>query len=307
MPLGRSKILITGATGFLGRELDSYLSKKYHIIATSKRKRKNYIHLDYPQKKINDKILKGVETIIHLASLDRDEVKKNYKKAKRINYDFTNDLIKSSIKNKVKNFIYISSISVYGSNLSINTSEKNKPKPIDGYSRLKLKCEELLKKKSRNQKVLILRLSNIIGKPHYLTKGFQKLFIPNICLMALKKNKIILKTNGDQYRDFLELKIFLKIINFFLTKIDKIDNFSVFNISSSSSLKIIDVAKKVKSIFNNVLNKKVEIIKGKKINEKKYSINNNKMKNFLNLEIKNNYNKTLFDIINFLENEARIS
>tara|TARA_A100001015_G_C14849944_1_gene656052 strand:- start:38 stop:946 length:909 start_codon:yes stop_codon:yes gene_type:complete len=300
MPLGKNKILITGATGFLGRELKSYLSKKYPIIATSKKKRKNYIHLDFPQKKINKKILKSVETIIHLASLDREEVKKNYKKAKRINYDFTNDLIESSIKNKVKNFIYISSISVYGSNLSINTSEKIKPKPKDGYSRLKLMCEKLLKKKSKNQKVLILRLSNIIGKPNYLTKGFQKLFIPNICLSALKRNKIILKTNGNQYRDFLELKIFLKIMNLFLIKIDKIDNFSVFNISSSNSLKIIDVTKKVKEIFDNVFDKKVEIIKGKKINEKKYSINNNKMKNFLNLEIKNNYNKTLFDIINFL-------
>ena len=300
MPLGKSKILITGATGFLGRELNRYLSRKYHIVATSKRKKKNYIHLDYPQKKIKDKILKGVDTIIHLASLDRDEVKKNYKKAKKINFDFTKDLIESSIKNKVKNFIYISSISVYGLNLSINTSEKIKPKPKDGYSRLKLMCEKLLKKKS-DQKVLILRLSNIIGKPNCITKGYQKLFIPNICLSALEKNQIILRTNGEQYRDFLELNIFLKIINLFLTKINKIEKFSIFNISSFHSVKIIDVAKNISSIFNDKLNKKIKIIRGKNINEKKYSINNNKMKSFLNLKIENNYNKTLFEIINFLK------
>ena len=109
MPLGKSRILITGGTGFLGYELASYLAKKYDIIVTSKRKKKNYIHLDYPKKKIKDKTLKNVETIIHLASLDREEVKKNYKKAKKINFDLTKELIECSIKNRVKNFIYISS------------------------------------------------------------------------------------------------------------------------------------------------------------------------------------------------------
>lgn len=307
MPLGKSKILITGATGFLGNEIINYLSKKYHIVATSKKKKNNYIHLNYPQKKIKDNIFEGVETIIHLASLDRDEVKKNYEKAKKINFDLTKELIESSIKNRVKNFIYISSISVYGSNLSTKTDENIKPKPKDGYSRLKLMCEKLLRQKSNKQKILILRLSNIIGKPHNITKGYQKLFIPNICLSALKKNKIVLRTNGDQYRDFLELKIFLKIIHHFLIKINKINNFSIFNISSSNSIKIIDVAKKVSTIFYDEFNKKIKIVKGKKINENKYSINNKKMKSFLKLEIKSNYNKTLLEIINFFKNETRIS
>lgn len=307
MPLGKSKILITGGTGFLGYEIANHLSKKYDIISTSKRKRKNFLHLDYPKKKLKDKVFKGIDTIIHLASLDRDEANKNFKKAKKINFDLTKELIEFSINNKVKNFIYISSISVYGENLSLNTSENTIPKPKDEYSKLKLMCEKLLKQKSIKQKVLILRLSNIIGRPKIMTKGYQKLFIPSICLSALKNNKIILKTNGDQYRDFLELNLFIKMITFFLKNIDRVDNFSVFNISSSNSLKIINVAKKVKAIFDNVLNKKVKIVRGKKINEKKYSINNNKMKNFLNLKIKNNYNKTLFDIVNFLKNEARTS
>ena len=301
MPPGKSKILITGGTGFLGYEITNHLSKKYDIISTSKKKRKNFLNLDYPKKKLKDKVFKRIDTIIHLASLDRDEVNKNFKKAKKINFDLTKELIEFSINNKVKNFIYISSTSVYGENLSLNTSEKTIPKPKDGYSKLKLMCEKLLKKKSNKQKVLILRLSNIFGRPRITTKGYQKLLIPSICLSALKNDKIILKTNGDQYRDFLELNLFIKIITFFLKNINKIDNFSVFNVSSSDSLKIIDIAKKVKAVFDNILNKKVEIVRGKKINEKKFSINNKKMKNFLNLEIKNNFNKTLFDIINFLK------
>ena len=79
------------------------------------------------------------------------------------------------------------------------------------------------------------------------------------------------------------------------------NNFTIFNISSYNSLKIIEIAKKVVFIFKNKFNQKVKIIKGKKIYEKKYSINNNKIKNFLNLKINNNYNKTLFNMINFLK------
>lgn len=307
MLLGKNKILITGGTGFLGNELVCYLAKKFNIISTSKRKKKNFIHLNYPQKKIKNRIFNGVETIIHLASLDREEVKKNYKKAKKINFNLTKELIDSSIQSGVKNFIYISSVSVYGANLKINTSENTKPKPIDGYSRIKLMCEKLLKQKSNRQKVLILRLSNIIGKPQNITKGYKKLFVPSICLSALKKNMIVLKTNGQQYRDFLELDLFLKIISIFLKKIDKIENFSVFNISSSNSLMIYNVAKQISAIFDLNLNKKIEVIRGKKVREKKYSINNKKMKSFLNIKTKNNYNKTLFEIIKFLKNETRIS
>ncbi len=208
MPLGRNKILITGATGFLGYELVNYLSKKYDVVSTSKKIRKNFIKFDYPKTKLTNIAFKGIDTIIHLASLDRDEVKKNYKNAKINNYDLTKYILNLSIKNRVKNFIYISSIGVYGDNLTKNLTEKTKPKPIDRYSKLKLKCEKLLKKKSNKQKILILRLSNIVGTPLIITKGYKKLFLPNICLSAIKKNKIVLKTDGSQYRDFLELRLF---------------------------------------------------------------------------------------------------
>ena len=45
MRLGKNKILITGGTGYLGYEIANHLSKKYNIISTSKRKRKNFLHL----------------------------------------------------------------------------------------------------------------------------------------------------------------------------------------------------------------------------------------------------------------------
>ena len=42
------------------------------------KKIKPFIKLDYPKDQINEKYLENVNTVIHLASLDRDQVKKYY-------------------------------------------------------------------------------------------------------------------------------------------------------------------------------------------------------------------------------------
>ena len=75
---GKNKILITGANGFLGYELFKFLAKKNKVIGTSKKKSKYFIKLNYPRDVINKKHLNKVETVIHLASLDREQVKKKY-------------------------------------------------------------------------------------------------------------------------------------------------------------------------------------------------------------------------------------
>jgi nucleoside-diphosphate-sugar epimerase len=218
---GKNKILITGANGFLGYELFKFLAKKNKVIGTSKKKSKYFIKLNYPRDVINKKCLNNVETVIHLASLDRDQVKKNIDLSKKINVQFTEDLIDKCIEKKVKNFIYFSSIGVYGNNLKNKINEDKKPKPTDTYSKLKYETEKKILNK-KNIRVVILRVSNIVGAPSKISKGFIKLFLPDICISALKNSKILLKSDGNQYRDFLDLKVLLKIIKKLLVVINKL-------------------------------------------------------------------------------------
>ena len=146
MHLGKNKILITGCNGFLGYEIYKFLSKKNIVIGTSKKKIKPFIKLDYPKDQIKEKYLENVNTVIHLASLDRDQVKKNLTLAKKINVKFTEDLIKKCEKKRVKNFIYFSSIGVYGDNLKNKVIESTKVRPKDLYSKLKISTEKNFKK-----------------------------------------------------------------------------------------------------------------------------------------------------------------
>lgn len=304
---GKNKILITGANGFLGYEIYKFLQKKYKVIGTSKSKTKQFIKLNYPSNKIKEDTLKNVRTVIHLASLDRDEVKKNINLSKKINIKFTEDLINKSIKKNVKNFIFFSTIGVYGHNLKKNVDESIKPKPKDFYSKLKYITEKKILKK-KNIRVIILRVSNIIGKPTKISSGFLKLFLQDICISALNNNKIILKSDGKQYRDFLELKVLLKIIAKLLNSIHKLKNNVIFNISNGKSSQIIKISENVRKIIKKTSKINISIIKGKKSKEKKYQIRNKKIKNFLNINFSYNQDTTILNILKFLKkNENRFS
>ena len=106
MHLGKNKILITGAKGFLGYEILKFLSNKNKVIGTSRIKNNSYIHINYPKIRIKECHLNGVNTVFHLASLDRDQVKKNIKYSNKINLSFTEELIDMCIKKKLK-ILYI--------------------------------------------------------------------------------------------------------------------------------------------------------------------------------------------------------
>ena len=90
---GKNKILITGSMVFLDMKFINFYQKN-NVIGTSKKKINPFIKLDYPKDQIDEKYLENVNTVIHLASLDRDQVKENIALAKKINVKFTENLIK---------------------------------------------------------------------------------------------------------------------------------------------------------------------------------------------------------------------
>lgn len=307
MHLGKNKILITGADGFLGHEIYKYLSNKKKVIGVSKKKNKSYIQINYPKNSIKESYFDEVNTVIHLASLDRDQVKKNIRLSKKVNVNYTQDLIDICIKKKVKNFIYFSSIGVYGQNLKNRVSEITKPKPKDIYSKLKYSVEKKILKK-KNITVIVLRLSNVIGKPSKISKGFLKLFLPDICKSAVNNQKIILNSDGEQYRDFLNLNILLGVISKILNNVEKIKKNTIFNVSSGNSIKIIDISHIVQKIMRDRFKKEILIIKGKKTKDKKYKIINIKLENFIKYKINFDIEKIIIDLIKlFNKNDNRIS
>ncbi len=140
----KNKILITGASGFVGTHLIDELRKKnINFIGTSHGKSKNFFSINLSKDTKWDKLLNNCDTVIHLAGLAH----KKYSKEDliKINFEGSVKLIKEAVKSNVKKFIFVSSVAVI--------QDKSSP-----YGRVKSMIEsELIKysKKSEMSYVII--------------------------------------------------------------------------------------------------------------------------------------------------------
>lgn len=142
------KVSITGADGFLGSYLSDYLEKK--AIQVNKITRmKGYDLRNINSSEYNsqwDKTLRDSDVLVHCASKVHDFGETNYKEFKEVNVDASCSLLNLAIKNKIKKFIFISTIKVLGENTPLDKSfdTKSVPNPVGNYSLSKLEAEKKL-------------------------------------------------------------------------------------------------------------------------------------------------------------------
>ena len=208
-----NKILIIGKKSFLGSNLKKYLSKYFKVDNYSFEilKKKNSIFFDKYSHVIN-------------TSIHKFYIKKKYKEK----YDLDIKFIK---KFKKINFYYIflNTRKIYL--LKKNITEKSKIKPLENYAVNKHKTETLLKKKIKN-KLISLRISNILGKRIYKNKrNHHMLFFDN--LLKYRKNNQIISVNND-FKDFLSIDQFCLII----LKIVTLKIHGIYNVSLSEKIYI---------------------------------------------------------------------
>jgi dTDP-4-dehydrorhamnose reductase len=155
------KILITGASGYLGSSLEALFSQNHQVVGTQlTSKNEKFIHLDLTQE---DDAVATVsklqpDVIIHTANLI-DECATDPMRARSVNIKGTENLLKASEKIGSK-FIFISSGAVFDGGKGV-FSEKDSVVPSSEYGRMKAETEELVRKLSSCY--LIVRPSLIIG------------------------------------------------------------------------------------------------------------------------------------------------
>lgn len=168
------KVLVTGATGFVGRSLVPALRTAGYDVLCAVSKEMNW--LDANQIVIKrlehvedwNPILPGIDIIIHLAAKVH-VMKGNVSLGEfcKVNTQATIRLAEQAAQQGVKRFIFLSSIKVNGEfTLEGNSfNEENTKKPNDPYAQSKFLAEESLLKINQNSKmdVVILRPSLIFG------------------------------------------------------------------------------------------------------------------------------------------------
>ena len=224
--------LITGVTGFIGKNLLDKIKKedrKIYYIYRSKKlslNDSNIIGIKVDLENLNEinnlkKILGSINTIIHCANLAHD--KYPISKIKKINYKATIQLAKLAKNFNIKKFIFLSTAKInmnYNNNINNENSISSNVK-YDTYTKIKYKTENKLNKIFEFSKVncIILRPALVYG---INVKGNLKK-IENLANFNLP----LPFANATEKKSFCSIHNLIKCINSILNNKMKSDKFLI--------------------------------------------------------------------------------
>ena len=306
--------LVTGAAGFIGSSITKRLLDENNTVYTidnlSTGTKKNipkgtiFIKGDCSDQEIY-KNIKNIkfDAIFHIAGQSSGEVSfEDPIYDIKTNLESTILLLKFSLTNGCKKFIYASSMSVYGSQPDRPINEKDICKPQSFYGIGKLASENYMSIfHNFGLDCISLRFFNVYGPGQNLEnlkQGMISIFISQM----LQKKKIIVKGSGNRYRDFIYIDDVVEVIRRSLDL--KQENFEIINVGSGNKTRVIDVLNFIKSSWN----KNIPVMFEGKTQGDIFGIysDNSKMKKILNYNTETSLNNGIKKMIKWSESQFNL-
>ena len=240
------KVLVTGGAGFIGSHIvDGYVEEGYQVVVIddlSRGKRENlnrkakFYQIDINDEKIAGIFAKEKFDLVnhHAAQIDlRISVKKPLFDAK-INILGTLNLLESCLKNKVKNFIFISSGgAIYGEPEDMPVDEYYPKNPLSPYAVAKHTIEHYLYyyRQTFALNYVALRYANVYGprQDPFGEAGVIAIFSQRM----LKKGRPTIFGDGEQLRDYIYID---EVIDINMLASQKIESLNEKRASSPDDL-----------------------------------------------------------------------
>jgi len=245
----KNKILIIGQKGFISSNLIEFFNNKklkVHSISFE-----NFINKYFFYENKFDYIVN--------CSSNKSFIKNKY----QLRND-NDSIIAKKIKNSKAKLVILSSRKIYKPKFNIR--EFHQKKPNCNYSKNKLLSEISVERLLMNR-VLILRISNIIGLPIYhkrkLNRTFSDIFFENVKRGLIYKNKKV-------YKDFVSIKKFSEIVYELIKK----ECFGTYNVSIGKKVYTYQIVEWLNYHNHN----KVSFINTKStFNNESFTLNNDKL------------------------------
>ena len=194
------KILVTGASGFIGSRLASKLVEKNHSVF-------GIVHKNNP---VNPeiKIINGdltdssfsipdekFDVVFHLAAVTPME--KNKKIIKKVNYEGTINFF-NQIKGKTDFLVYVSGLGAFGDPGEKIINEKTPLNPNTDYTKIRLEAQQFLEKKCKDNSThfSVAYLGEVYGDGGWFTSQI---------VNRLKKGSFRMPKAGEYYRCFVHV------------------------------------------------------------------------------------------------------
>ena len=194
------KILVTGASGFIGSRLAKTLSEADHDVTA-------LIH----ENELDDTSIKNIQgditddelsfpnviydVVYHLAAVT--PLEKNKKVLKEVNYDGTVNFFEK-IKSRTKFFVYVSGLGVFGDPGEGVINESASLNPNTDYSKIRLDAQRYLKTQCKENSIpfTVAYLGEVYGNGGWFS---------SIIMDRLQKGKFKLPGGGEYYRNYVHV------------------------------------------------------------------------------------------------------
>lgn len=173
----RNTVVVTGGGGYVGAVLiPKLLAKGYRVrvidlflfgedVLPKRHSTLECVKGDIRDQALLKQVLKGTESVIHLACISNDpSFELNPALSRSINYDCFEPLVAISREAGVRRFIYASTSSVYGVSDALEVTEEHPLVPLTDYNKYKGMCEPLLLKfQAPEFTTVIIRPATVCG------------------------------------------------------------------------------------------------------------------------------------------------
>lgn len=218
------KIVITGASGFIGSALITRLKEEnIPYVGLTRNNIKGLTQISSYAEYTSD----PDSILIHLAQPNNSKIQSNGEEI---------ELFEGLVSSNWKHIIYISSATVYGDKIESPRKTQEEILGYNDYTTVKLKCEKITLDKNGT----CLRFSNVYG-PNMSNENV----ISKILLQMYNSEKIVVK-NTYSIRDFLWID---DAINAIIQTI-KIEPSGIINVGSGIGTSIAQLVKSVLNIIN---------------------------------------------------------
>lgn len=282
------KILITGKNSYIGNQLAEWLNKepgKYEIVKESVR--------DDKWKDIDFSIY---DVVVHVAGIAHQDTKADQENLYyKINTDLTVDIATKAKAEGVKQFIFMSSMIVYGGSSKIGETKvitkKTIPEPINFYGNSKLLAEKgILPLQSNKFNVVVIRPPMIYGKG---SKG-------NYPLLAKFAKKSPIFPDIDNQRSMLHIDNLTEFIRIIIINDEKGLYFPQNKeyVKTSNLVKTISMINKNKILVTRLFNPIIKLIPGNEVINKLFGnlVYTKSMSNYKNMDYQINTFKESIEI-----------
>lgn len=258
-----TRVLITGAFGYVGGRVGRYLAEHGYLLRLGSRdttrqppqwlRSGDIVATNFDSDASLEAACQGVDCIIHLANTNESVSRTDPELALKVNGGGAIKLLRAASVTGVKRVIYFSTAHVYGAPLQGSISEETLPRPCNPYAITHRVAEDfvLAANNGDNLKGFVLRLSNSFGAPELGADW--ALLVNDLCRQAVTQKKLVLRSAGLQRRDFVTLTDVARAAKHFIELPLERCGDGLFNLGGETSMSILEMAEMVARCCEQVL------------------------------------------------------